>query len=109
MCNPFRDAPYLKEMVTTRVSCSCPATSASLNLLPRLRSIGVQPIVTDFVIRAVYEGPRIELGRAIVDIFDDEKDSEITLYYDKAEQGKAQRRERRKRDKARKNAKLHGH
>lgn len=92
-----------------RVSCGCPANMATDTLVERLQTLGLHPIVTSQVIRAVYEGPDRKLGEAIVEIFAHEADHDITVFYDKAEQKKSERRAARKAERAERNAKLHGH
>lgn len=63
-----------------RVSCSCPAKLATSTLVDRLKVLGVQPIVTSQVIRAVYEGNDKNIGEAIVNIYAHEADHEITVH-----------------------------
>lgn len=92
-----------------QVSCSVPVDLATSTLVDRLIALGVQPIITHEVIRAVYEGPDRCLGEGIVEMFCHEADHEITVYYSKEEQNKSARRAMRKFAKAEKNAKLHGH
>lgn len=92
-----------------RVSCSAPLDSCSYTLVTRLEALGVQPIVTNVLVRAVYEGDDRTVGENIVDIFSHEHDHEITVYYSPEEQNKSARRAMRKRAKAEKNARLHGH
>lgn len=92
-----------------KVSCGCPRDTASPTLCKKIQKLGVTPIITDMVIRAVYEGPNRQLGEAIVRIFGEEVDSDITAYYDKEESHKAARRLQRKLDREIKNNKLHGH
>lgn len=92
-----------------RVSCACPAKMATDTLVDRLRTLGLQPIVTSEVIRVVYEGPNKSLGEAIVEMYAHEADHEITVFYDKDEQRKSERRAARKAERAARNAKLHGH
>lgn len=92
-----------------QVSCSVPKPLATSTLIHRLQVLGIQPIITDILIRAVYEGDDRSLGEAIVEMFAHEADHEITVFYSKEEQGKATRRALRKWEKAEKTAKLHGH
>lgn len=68
-----------------KVSCAVPREMATPNLAERLREIGVQPIVTDYVIRAVYEGPNCGLGEAIMDMFSREVDHEVSVFYTEKE------------------------
>lgn len=92
-----------------QVSCSVPVDLATPTLVSRLEALGVQPIITNQVIRAVYEGHDRFIGEVIVDIFSHEKEHEITVFYSKEEQNKSARRAMRKLAKAEKNARLHGH
>lgn len=92
-----------------RVSCGVPANLASDTLVHKLQILGIEPVVTPSVIRAVYEGPDRTLGEAIVELYAHEVDHDITVYYDKAEQQKSARRAARKAERAAANAKLHGH
>lgn len=92
-----------------RVSCSCPKKLATDTLVDRLRALGLQPIITTEVIRAVYEGDNRGLGEAIVEIYAHEADHDITVFYDKDEQRRSERRALRKAERAAWNAKLHGH
>lgn len=92
-----------------RVSAACPAELATSTLVDRLRTLGLQPIITPQVIRAVYEGPDKSLGEAIVDIYSHEADHSITVSYDKEEQRKMERKIERKYQRALANAALHGH
>lgn len=92
-----------------RVSCGCPLDTASSTLIERLQILGVDPIVTNTTIRALYEGPDKSLGEAIVEMYSHEADHDITVFYDKAEQAKSARRAERKAERAARNAKLHGH
>lgn len=94
-----------------RVSCGCPIDKArNLEALERwIRQVGLTPIVTNVIIQCVYEGNNRELGEAIVKMFEVEADHDITVFYDKDEQTKSVRRAARKQERAKRNAKLHGH
>lgn len=92
-----------------RVSCACPASLASEHLAEELRSLGIQPIITSQVIRAVYDGPDKAVGTAIVNIYLNETDHEINVQYGKDEQRKLERKLERKYHSAVQNARLHGH
>lgn len=92
-----------------RVSCSAPLDTCSQTLYKELEALGVQPIVTNILVRAVYEGDDRYIGEGIVELFSYERDHEITVYYSPEEQNKSARRAMRKRAKAEKNARLHGH
>lgn len=92
-----------------RVSCGCPIKTATDGLVDEIEGLGITPIVTNQVIRAVYEGPDKRIGEAIVELFSREIDHDVTVFYDKAEQDKSARRAARKAQRARRNAKLHGH
>lgn len=92
-----------------RVSCACPVELASEGLVAEIEALGLQPIVTSLVVRAVYEGHDHKLGTAIVEMFSKEAGHEINVQYDKEEQRKADRKAARKAERARRNAKFHGH
>lgn len=92
-----------------RVSCGCPAATASEGLVDEIKQLGLTPIVTSQVVRAVYEGHNRGTGEAIVQLYEKEIDHDITVFYDKDEQEKSARRAARKAARAAKNAKLHGH
>lgn len=92
-----------------RVSCGCPRATATPTLEGWIRQVGLTPIVTEQVIRCVYEGKNRALGEAIVQMFEHEVDHDVTVFYDKDEQEKSARRAERKAERARRNAKLHGH
>lgn len=92
-----------------RVSCSCPTNLASDTLAERISALGIQPIITPQVVRAVYEGPNKSIGEAIVRMYACEDDHEINVQYDKEEQRKIERRLERKYLRAKQNAALHGH
>lgn len=92
-----------------RVSCACPVDLASDTLIAKLETLGLKPIVTSQVIRAVYEGSDRRLGEAIVEIYAHEADHEINVQYDKDEQRREQRRFERRMERAQRNDKLHGH
>lgn len=92
-----------------RVSCSCPKETATNTLVENLRKMGVQPIITPQVVRAVYEGPSHNIGEAIVEMFAGERDHDINVQYTDEEQRREDRKAARKLERAQKNAKLHGH
>lgn len=94
-----------------KVSCGCPIDKArdSEALVKWIHSVGLQPIVTNTTIRCVYEGDNKALGEAIVEMFSIEADHDVTVFYDKAEQEKSARKATRKAERAKRNAKLHGH
>lgn len=66
--------------MTVRVSCGVPIDKASDQLVSKVKELGIQPIVTCAIIRAVYEGPDEALGRKIVELFKQEDTEDI--YYD---------------------------
>lgn len=94
-----------------RVSCGCPIDKARNPeaLKKWIHQAGLTPIVTNTIIRCVYEGNNRELGEAIVKMFEVEEDHDITVFYDKAEQARSARKAARKQERAKRNAKLHGH
>lgn len=69
-----------------RVSCACPVQTASCYLFDGLRKLGVRPIITSQVVRAVYEGAEVQKGEAIVRLFEREIGHDIAAFYDKGEQ-----------------------
>lgn len=75
-----------------RVSCSCLVKGASENLLPEVRKMGIEPIVTNQVIRAVYEGKDKKIGEGIVKLFVEEKEHDIYVHYDPEEIAEQQKR-----------------
>lgn len=66
--------------MTVRVSCGVPIEKASPQLVSKIKELGVQPIITCIIVRAVYEGPDEALGRKIVELFQQEDTEDI--YYD---------------------------
>lgn len=68
-----------------RVTCSVSRANASPGLPNKIDALGVPPIITNFVIRAVYDGPDRKLGEAIVDLFAQEKDHDIYVSYSRSE------------------------
>lgn len=73
-----------------RVSCSAPSATISAGLIESLEGIGIKPITTPVLVRAVYEGPDSALGLAIVDIFSKEIDHDI--YFDESTPKKKRRK-----------------
>lgn len=92
-----------------RVTCACPADLASSTLVDRLTSMGIEPIITSKVVRAVYDRPDRRLGEAIVELYQHEADHEIEVQYTEAEQRRQNRKTIRKAEKAAWNARLHGY
>lgn len=88
-----------------RVSCGCAVSTASPTLTQTLEQMGIQPIITSQVVRAVYEGDDEKFGQQIVNLFEREEDHTITVDYTDKERRKALR----KAQAAVNNAKLHGH
>lgn len=66
--------------MTVRVSCGVPIDKASPQLVSKIKELGVKPIITCVIVRAVYEGPDEALGRKIVELFKQEDTEDI--YYD---------------------------
>lgn len=64
-----------------RVSCSVPVDLATSTLTRHIQILGLTPVVTPEVIRAVYEGDDVGLGEALIDIFSHEANHEITADY----------------------------
>lgn len=80
---------------------------ATDTLVERLRVLGLQPIITSQVIRAVYEGDDKSIGEAIVDIYSHECDHEINVQYTQEEMRKVERKLQRKYERAKRDAELH--
>lgn len=70
--------PKEAKLREVRISCSVPTDKASDGLLRRIRQLGIAPIVTPQVIRAVYQGPSRVVGETLMEIFELERDHEIT-------------------------------
>lgn len=66
--------------MTVRVSCGVPIDKASPQLVSKIEELGIKPIITCIIVRAVYEGPDEALGRKIVELFQQENTEDI--YYD---------------------------
>lgn len=64
-----------------RVSCSVPVDMATSTLTQHIQALGLQPIVTSEVIRAVYEGDNVGLGEALIDMSSHEGDHYIVADY----------------------------
>lgn len=64
-----------------RVSCSVPVNLASSTLVDHIKILGIHPIITSEVIRAVYEGDDVSIGEALIDMFSHEADHHITADY----------------------------
>lgn len=64
-----------------RVSCAVPKGLCSVDFLSRLDQLGVKPIITQTIIRVVYEGEDHALGTKIVEEFMYEVDHDITVDY----------------------------
>jgi len=62
-----------------RVSCSSPIGPQSEQLIEQIKALGLQPIVTPILVRAVYEGSNRELGEKIVELFRQETKPQITV------------------------------
>lgn len=63
-----------------RLTCGVAADKASENLPDKLRALGVTPIVTSMVVRAVYEGEDVALATRIKALFENEDTTDI--YFD---------------------------
>lgn len=92
-----------------RVSCACPREMASDGLVERIIALGLQPIVTSQIVRAVYEGDDRKLGIATVELFRNEVGHEINVQFQGEEERKIERKLARKYERAKRNAELHGH
>lgn len=77
-----------------RCTCATPRETCSPDLIENLTAIGVPPIVTPHVIRAVYDGPNRNTAQAIIDLF--EKESCHDIVVDGLEQNKHTKGKRKK-------------
>lgn len=68
-----------------RVSCSCARDTASEGLVKEIAALGLQPIVTNQIIRGVYEGDDHNIGGALVTLFSQEQDHDVFVHFDKGE------------------------
>lgn len=71
--------------MTVRVTCGVAFHKASNDLTERIYALGLKPIITNTVIRTVYEGDNRSLAEKIVEIYQQEKDADI--YYDDGRRG----------------------
>lgn len=62
-----------------RMSVAAPKSTASSQLVARIKSLGLEPIVTPTIIRAVYEGHDHRLADKLVNLFEHEKDHDIYI------------------------------
>lgn len=65
-----------------RVSCGCLARTASEGLAQKIQALGVEPIVTQQIIRGVYDGKDKRIGEGLVKLFVEEQDHDIYVHYD---------------------------
>lgn len=79
-----------------QVSCSAPLSTCTPTLTTEIKKLGITPIVTNILVRAVYEGDDRSIGEAIVNLFSFEYDHEITVFYSPEEQSKSAKRAMRK-------------
>lgn len=77
-----------------RLTCEATRSSCSATLADDIRALGKEPIVTDTVVRAVYEGPDLVLGEAIIGRFKMEPHHGIVADYDEKEQRKLHKKGR---------------
>ena len=75
-----------------RVSCSCLVKGASESLIPAIKELGVEPIVTNQVIRAVYDGKDKKIGEGIIKLFVEEREHDIYVHYDPEEIAQQQKK-----------------
>lgn len=69
-----------------KVSCSLPPDKCSPEVLQELKHLGIKPIITQQVVRAVFEGNE-SIGEHIVRIFAEAGSDDITYFYDKGDKG----------------------
>lgn len=62
-----------------KVSCAVPIEVASEGFAERLAELGIKPIITPKIIRAVYDGPSSNLANKIVSLFEAEPDHDIVV------------------------------
>lgn len=62
-----------------RISCAAPIATCRQTLTRDIKILGLQPIVTPLVVRAVYEGDDVNLVNTLLTLFDREVDHEITM------------------------------
>lgn len=60
-----------------RCTCAAPSKTCSPELVANLKALGVTPIVTSQVVRAVYDGPSGKTCKAIIALFEQEADHDI--------------------------------
>ncbi len=60
-----------------RVSCSAARSPYEDRLIERIKILGLTPIVTPILIRAVYEGADRVLGEKLIDLFEHEPEHDI--------------------------------
>lgn len=63
-----------------RLTCGVAASKASPDLPEKIRRVGVEPIITSLVVRAVYEGEDVALATRVKAIFEQEDTTDI--YFD---------------------------
>lgn len=91
-----------------RLSCGTPKATMSNDLLTKLALLGVEPIITNIVVRVVYEGDDLELGKQILAIFKAEIDHDETVFWDNPHEEQKQARQERKADRQQKRKKKKG-
>lgn len=79
-----------------RVDCEAPRNQRSERLIEDIKLLGVNPIVTDTVVRAVHEGS-VGVGVALIDRFKREPQYGFVADYEKNEQPENQGKKRKKR------------
>lgn len=62
-----------------RVSCSSPIDEHSQNLIQRIELLGLKPIVTPILVRAIYDGCDKQLGKKLIDLFKHEANYDIYI------------------------------
>ncbi len=60
-----------------RVSCSAARSPYEDQLIERIKILGLKPIVTPILVRAVYEGADRALGEKLIDLFEHEPEHDI--------------------------------
>lgn len=81
-----------------RVDCEALRNEHSGKLIDDLRLLGVEPIITSYVVRVVYEG-KVGVGMAIIERFKQEPDHGIVADYEKHDEEARKKAEREKRGK----------
>lgn len=75
-----------------KLSCAVPTHKASEGFAGKIAQLGIKPIITSMVIRAVYEGNNHKLCDKLVALFEQEEDHDIVLLGDNVKGSKHTKR-----------------